>query len=203
MTEENERKRYIGWKDSPLSIKGIKQLQTFMQEKQYDKAELIITSDLQRTVETASVLFPLQHWRNMKEFREYHFGDWDGKSYEMLKDDKRYQRWLNNPVEVTPPNGESYDLFKARVLAGWEQLLSHFDNEQIRHIVLIAHGGPIRILLEQFAPEERSFWEWSINYGCGYQLIGNREKMRRKHRCISLREVPFTERKSGYMPFTN
>ena len=42
-----------------------------------------------------------------ERFRESHFGDWEGKTYEALKDNKTYRSWIDNPYEITPPNGEN------------------------------------------------------------------------------------------------
>lgn len=196
MTIENEQKKYLGWNDCSLSKRGIAELKR-LTTKSYPDPDLLITSDLKRCTETAQILFSNKQYVTSSLFREYHFGDWDGKTYEQLKDDRHYRKWLRNPDKITPPNGESYIAFQGRILHGWQQILHYLLNDKIKQIVIIAHGGVVRLILHHYTREEKNFWEWSTPFGQGYMLSGRREEIRRGERCTSLQVVPSTENYNG------
>lgn len=190
MTIENERQAYLGWSDSPLVADQL------LPEIQ-DCFEHIYTSDLGRCRETAKVLFPKKMPEVLPDLREIHFGDWEGKTYEQLKYEDSYKKWLSRPFKESPPNGESFDDFTCRVKNAWEKISRNVIEHQTQSAAVVTHGGVIRYLLTQYAPEDRDFWDWRIPYGRGYQLTWSREGLRRKERCISLQEVPLMANQSG------
>nr|WP_251041161.1 histidine phosphatase family protein [Bacillus sp. ISL-45] len=190
MTVENKRQAYLGWTDSPLVAQ-----QNFPEIP--DSFEQIYSSDLGRCRETANVLFPKAVAEIVPELREINFGDWEGKTYEQLKNEGMYKKWLSEPFKISPPNGESFDAFTHRVEKGWEKITRNMVGHQINTAAVVTHGGVIRYLLTVYAPEEKDFWEWSIPYGRGYQLTWSREGLRRGERCISLQEVPLMANQTG------
>jgi alpha-ribazole phosphatase len=190
MTLENKRKAYLGWTDSTLVPRQVL-------TKIPGGFDWIFTSDLGRCRETAKILFPNNEPEILPELREMNFGDWEGKTYEQLKDDIMYQNWLDEPFKVSPPNGESYSAFTLRVVKGWNEITKRILENRIPTAALVTHGGVIRYLLTRYATEERKFWDWNIPYGQGYQLTWSREGLRRGERCISLQEVPSMENQDG------
>lgn len=194
LTEENEKRAYIGWQDSPLSNNGVRQLlNNGPCIKAYEK---IISSDLSRAKQTAAILFPSVGREEHASFREIDFGDWDGKTYDELRTEPLYCQWLESPMLVTPPNGESFPIFVERVEAGWEKLIHE---EGLSKIAVITHGGVIRYLLYKYGAEKKGFWDYSLSPGAGIELIWeSKESFRRKERCTLLQEGIFTERKNGH-----
>lgn len=192
LTEANERKEYLGWTDSPLSEKGLKEI--CMLKDHFEEYELIISSDLQRCLDTARLLFPTTLIQTNPAFREMNWGCFEGKTYEQLKNEESYQTWLNNPMGAAVLDGESYPAFSERVQAGWKKLLM----KECNNIAIVTHGGVIRELLVRYAPEEKLFWDWSIPHAGGYQLIWDSSDLwRRGERCTSLQVVPIMERQNG------
>lgn len=192
LTEANERKEYLGWIDSPLSKQGLTEISKL--EGCFSDYEIIITSDLQRCVDTAKLLFPTAQLQTNPAFREMNWGHWEGKTYEKLKDETSYQKWLYHPMEAPVPDGESYPIFSERVESGWKQLLS----KEVEKIAIVTHGGVIRELLVRYAPEEKPFWDWSIPHAGGYQLVWDSlDLWRRGDRCTSLRVVPIMGKPNG------
>jgi alpha-ribazole phosphatase len=43
------------------------------------------------------------------------FGAWEGCTYEQLKDNPAYRSWIDDPAAGTPPGGESWAAFTARL----------------------------------------------------------------------------------------
>src|SRR5690606_23681990 len=77
----------------------------------------VYASDLRRCRETLAWARPdlLDGAQLDPRLREMNFGRWEGQTYEMLKDDKRYRAWIDDPQAGTPPGGESWQAFQARV----------------------------------------------------------------------------------------
>ncbi len=72
LTEANERKEYLGWTDSPLSEQGSDGNQQL--KDSFRAYELIISSDLQRCVDTTQLLFPEVPIQTNPAFREMNWG---------------------------------------------------------------------------------------------------------------------------------
>ncbi|WP_230127796.1 histidine phosphatase family protein [Bacillus sp. CECT 9360] len=192
LTVANERKAYLGWSDSPLSRKGKAQLCPLVMD-----APLVFSSDLKRCTDTAAILFPEKPVQQIKEFRELHFGEWEGKTYEDLLEDRDYKKWLEDPLAVIPPNGEGFDQFADRVQRGWKSVKEQMAEQGIKRAAIVTHGGVIRYLLMKYAPVEKPFWEWGIPHGNGWEMNFHTEDFRRDGRCTLLREALITANPSG------
>ncbi len=139
---------YRGSLDLPLSETGWEQLRS--KAGDFNEWTRIVTSPLQRCARFATELAarcecPLSV---MDAFSEVHFGDWEGR---LIADVWREQgshvrRFFADPVNAAPPNGEPLHEFEQRVVAGWNALLRDNRGE---HVLLVAHGGTIRVLLAQ------------------------------------------------------
>lgn len=190
LTEENKRKAYLGWNDSPLCLES-KNLATT------STYECYFSSDLGRCIQTANLLFPNEEYLLLKELREMDFGKWQGKTYEELKEDTCYRQWIDDPIHHCPPNGETFPQFSERVLSGWSRVTQEIFSMGIQRCAVVTHGGVVKYLLAKFAPEEKEFWSWKVLHGTGIELIFERDALRRGERCILLREVPLTEKEHG------
>ncbi|MBB5323462.1 alpha-ribazole phosphatase [Anoxybacillus tepidamans] len=204
ITKENEEKRYIGFTDVPVTEQEMKRLRE-ADIRLGSYPDLIVTSDLLRCRQTCDMLFgnmsiPIYE---MREWREINFGDWEGKTFAELKEVKEYSEWLESPFSVAPPNGEHYRDFQQRVEQALTQTIKLAEQHAVSHILVITHGGPIRYLLEQYAPLERPFWEWLVPFGGGFTLQSTIERWKERKRCISLSEVPFKGNGNGCAAITS
>ncbi len=77
---------------------------------------------------------------------EMHFGAWEGRrGAELLTTDaEALTQFWNDPINHTPPDGETFTHVQQRVHSAWDAILS---NSIGAHVLIIAHGGPIRIIL--------------------------------------------------------
>jgi alpha-ribazole phosphatase len=110
----------------------------------------IVASPLQRCARFAEELsarlsLPLQLDVDLQEL---HFGDWEGIGTAQLMetDAEGLGRFWENPYTFTPPNGEPVLAFSERVLGAVRRIQSAHDGERI---LLISHGGVMRLLLAQ------------------------------------------------------
>lgn len=79
-------------------------------------------------------------------FREMHFGDWEGRLLEEVwrNDTDAVTQFYADPGECPPPNGETLQSVKQRLLPAWEKLLAAHRGE---HLLVVQHGGTLRVLL--------------------------------------------------------
>lgn len=182
-TAGNEKRQYCGWTDSEL-------VQTAGEAIEFPvDVEKVFGSDLLRTRQTAQIYFPQAQYSEDCRLRECHFGDFEERTYEELKGDPDYRNWLDDPWQVAARNGETLRQVKSRVL----EALQDLPNDA----VVVTHGGVIRLLLDAFAPDFRSFWEWQVTNGSIWQFEWtNEQQWKERARCTSLSEVPITAKRS-------
>ncbi|MEZ7172540.1 histidine phosphatase family protein [Sporosarcina sp. OR05] len=180
-TAGNRAKKYIGWTDEP--IEPITEPETFRLSSM--QQNIVYGSDLRRARQSANIFLPHAIFHEDRRFRECHFGDFEGKTYADLEQDKDYRNWLDNPVLHAPKGGEGLKDVEKRLMAALHEL----PNDSL----VVTHGGPIRIALNQFSPEPADFWSWQIPHGSLWKFEwANETTMKEGGRCTSLSEVPTT-----------
>ena len=168
-TKANEEHLYCGSTDWPLSEEGRERLRQKRGAYCTDW-ESFYTSSLIRTKETLEFLFGEQEAViEEPDLREMDFGAFEGKSYEMLRDDPAYQEWISGDNErKICPGGESGEQMKERVLRAVDRILL---NDSAERIVIVTHGGPIAAIMQQLFPEKNlNRYEWQPECGEGYLL---------------------------------
>lgn len=139
---------YRGQIDHPLSELGWQQMRE--QVPVNTPWQQIVTSPLQRCAAFAEDLarqtgLPLAYEPRLMEIG---FGDWEGKTAAELEqaDKQAFFAFYDDPLHNTPPGAEPLAEFQQRILAAWQDLLSQY---QQRHVLVVAHGGSIRIIMAQ------------------------------------------------------
>ncbi len=148
-TDMNKEKLYYGWTDCPINEQGRKQartLQRFFQNIKYDK---IITSDLKRSIETAEIInngrkIPFEKRKN---FRELHFGSWEGGHYKILKEKypDEFTKWAKDWKTFTIPEGESFQAFYQRVEKELNCIISQTPEDST--LLIVTHNGVMSVIL--------------------------------------------------------
>lgn len=192
-TECNEKRLYCGVSNISLSDAGkrelleLKDLSDFnnnirrtndkeLGDKEihifkYPKCQRNYTSGAKRANETFEILYPKTKYEVIKEFWEYNFGDFEMKSYEMLKDNELYINWImDNDGKVTGFNGESKFEYRERIRTAFKIFLKKCELENVESALLVSHGGTIGTILELFYSNDKSFYEWQPQCGLGYKL---------------------------------
>jgi alpha-ribazole phosphatase len=167
-TASNERHAYLGNTDEPLSSDGIQKL--LVQKKamadRLPHPNIVYTSDMKRTTQTASILFPEIPQCPIAAFREMDFGVFEGKNFEDLKDDPDYRRWVDSGCTTACPNGESMESFQTRVANGFLKLLDQHPEDPL---VFVVHGGTIMALLDTFAVPNTGYFSYQLKNGSWYE----------------------------------
>jgi probable phosphoglycerate mutase len=131
---------FLGSSDPPLASENLS-------PSSLDAAS-IFSSPLRRARRTAELLFPQGGLVVLPELAECRFGEWEGKTWDQIE-----ARWpelagvrLRNWRRSTPPGGESWDEFTARVKQAWEHI-----RLAPMPIVVVAHGGTNSVLAHLIA----------------------------------------------------
>lgn len=166
-TRANEAHLYCGSTDLPLSEAGKAEL---VKLHYGVTPERFLTSGMRRTNETLRILFGDVPFTPVPEFREVDFGAFEMHSYEELRENASYQRWITGDNEKNvPPGGESGARMTARVTAAFSAL-----RQLPGDTVLVTHGGVIAAIMAFCFPEEnKTRYQWQPAPGHGYVLEEN------------------------------
>ncbi len=150
-TFDNENKMAAGWQPGELSALGLRQaheLQQLMANRTFDA---VISSDLKRAVDTATIVFGNKHTiMQDKRLRECNYGDWTGKP------DSLFKHRLSDFITAAFPAGESMKDVEKRLRSLCEDLKKNYDG---KHVALVAHQSP-QLALEVITREKT--WEQAI-----------------------------------------
>jgi len=181
LTEANKKRAYLGWTDSPLCVA----FSPFTSE--FDG---YFSSDLGRCLLTMKGYFPNVVPIELRELREMHFGDFEGLSYEELKDNQEYKDWIHQYESIAPPNGESFKQFVSRVELGWKMATEQMERNKWKRSFFVTHAGVIRQFLVSYAPVKKDYWDWNVSHDCYYELTFSKKGFFMGERAISLIEIP-------------
>ncbi|MDF9841974.1 MULTISPECIES: histidine phosphatase family protein [unclassified Paenibacillus] len=180
-TQWNKERRYLGSSDLPLLPEERDRLAAHR-----ELSELtgdfwrVYCSDLLRCRETLAAAAPSLEARAVYDsrLREMSFGEWEGCNYEQLSDNPLYRSWIDDPAAVTPPGGEAWTAFAARLQQFLTDLLQEAglsticcpdpqredgqtssqaavlqqNERQKLRVLIVTHGGVIRHLLAKTQP---------------------------------------------------
>ena len=166
MTEGNRHQRYIGVTDEPLCEEGRKLLRKFT----YPKPQAVFVSPLKRCLETAAILFDDPKVRIIDQLAECNFGEFENKNYQELDGNEHYQSWIDSGGLLPFPGGESREEFKRRNVTGFQKAVNGCLRNGISLAALVVHGGTIMNVMEEYADEDRSFYDWHVQNGKGYEV---------------------------------
>ncbi|PCJ32847.1 MAG: hypothetical protein COA90_01840 [Gammaproteobacteria bacterium] len=155
--------KLLGQTDEPLSALGLSQMRAVPGDDSPPWSK-VISSPLSRCSSFAQELSDNLSLPLLIEpsFQEINFGIWDGEQLTSLYESEHAEQlmqFMAAPSSITPPEGESYQDFKHRVLSAWDNLLQSLHQDKIEHCVLITHAGVIRTIISHVLgfPEENLF----------------------------------------------
>lgn len=171
-TAANKEQRYLGRTEEALSLEGREKLLQAYRQSHYPEAEMVFISPMRRCRETARLLYPLVPKKEIPEWVEMDFGDFEGKNYEDLKDDERYQEWIDSNGTLPFPNGESRETFIKRCMQGMDRMVQLLQGE--RKVAVIVHGGTIMALLSSLCGGD--YFDYQVRNGEGFVCSLNKNK---------------------------
>lgn len=171
-TEANREHRYLGKTEEPLSKEGICRLEANKVRQKYPGLAMLFISPMRRCRETAEILYPQMQPVVISEWTEMDFGAFEGKNYEDLKQDDRYQAWIDSGGVLPFPEGESREEFILRCENGFYKMLEMVCKEKEKEktmpetVGLLVHGGTIMALLSSFGKGE--YFDYQVPTGEGW-----------------------------------
>jgi alpha-ribazole phosphatase len=171
LSEGSTDGKYIGQTDVMLTEEGKRQLKDMKERMLYPRAEVVISSPMNRCLETAKILYPDSNPLILDGLNEYDFGEFEGQTAEELKTDPAFTDWLKGGADTGAPFGETNGQFQKRVCTCFNELVAGLIKTGVGDAVIISHGGVIMTLLQCFAIPERPMHEWLMPSGCGYTLV--------------------------------
>lgn len=135
------QKKFVGWRDVPADLSDQEQIGRLADFLPQDA--VVVSSDLKRSVDTATAIQgSRQRLRHMAELREFHFGSWDGLSFDAIASEypDTSRAYWETPGDIAPPGGESWNMAAERVSHAADHLERQFAG---RNIVVVAHIGVI------------------------------------------------------------
>lgn len=144
--------RYHGSTDLDLSEAGREQMRRVGAELARDAFDLVVASPLKRSWRAAWLVGKGRPVRLESDFREIHFGRWEGLSREEIqqRDPVLFEDWQKGTPGFEFPGGEPREAFRERVGRGLERLLAADANS----VLAVLHKGVIRELVRRLAGEE-------------------------------------------------
>lgn len=188
-TAYNDQRRYQGQLDVPLSPAGAAEL-----TEAAFAPDVVYVSPLCRSQQTARLIFPRARQVVIDDFAEMDFGDFDGRTADEMEHDAAYRAWVAGDCTARCPNGESRAGFCERSCKAFEALLEEHLSCQAEMLVIVAHGGTLRAVMERYALPGRDYFDWMSGNGGGYRLDYDealwrqRQKLRLAERVRFVRE---------------
>lgn len=141
---------------------------SFEEELSYIKQYLptgllrIYSSPLQRCKKLADALFAGEEINCYADLMELNCGNWELMKWDAIPKPE-IQPWMDDFVNVSVPNGESYIHLYERVVSRFEAIVTAGQNA-----VIVAHGGVLRSILSHITqtPLKESFDTFTLHYGC-------------------------------------
>ena len=150
-TDAHSGERLIGSGDPSLSTLGRDQMQHARAALAGQVVDLVVSSPARRAFQSAAVLTGGAPLRLEPDFREIHFGRWEGRSLAEIEsaDPVLFQQWRDLAPDFEYPGGEPRAAFRTRVQRGLDRLLA----TNATGALLVVHKGVIRAIVESLGGE--------------------------------------------------
>lgn len=141
-TDGNSSQRLIGSGDPSLSALGRDHMLRARAALMGHVVDLVVASPARRAFQSAAVLTGGAQVRLEPDFREIHFGRWEGRSLAEVEsaDPVLYQQWRDGSADFEYPGGELRAAFRARVQRGLGRLVA----SGATGALVVVHKGVIR-----------------------------------------------------------
>ncbi|MCL4686674.1 phosphoglycerate mutase family protein [Myxococcota bacterium] len=145
-SEGNSQQRLIGSGDPSLSKAGRDHMRAARAQLAGQVIDAVVASPARRSWQSAQVLTGGAPIRLEADFREIHFGRWEGRKVEDLaaSDPALYQQWREGAPGFEYPGGELRAQFRERVERGLARLMESGATSAL----LVVHKGVIRTIVE-------------------------------------------------------
>ena len=154
-TTDNEKHLSTGWNHGTLSKNGIKQAKELKKQINKKEIDLVISSDLQRAIDSAKIIIGEKQTLHDKRIRECNYGNLNGQDSSLIKYEEH--------IEQAFPNGESLKDVEKRVRAFCNEIIKKYDGKTI---AIVSHRAPqlaLDVIIKKISWEEAIEKDWRKN----------------------------------------
>jgi len=161
---------YRGSTDDPLTDHGWQQMVSSLENK--GSWDIIITSPLIRCREFAQLIAKEDEidLEINPSLQEVDFGLWEGLTPDQIMEDDEslLHAWWSSPTTVTPPEGEDFHDFQARVLKSFKKIIQEYKGQRV---LIVTHAGVIRLLImHALGMPDVNLFRLNVDYGSFSQI---------------------------------
>lgn len=161
---------YRGSTDDPLTDHGWQQMVAALENKNH--WDIIITSPLMRCREFAELIAKEDEidLEINPSLQEIDFGLWEGLTPDQIMEDDEslLHAWWSSPTTITPPEGEDFHDFQARVLKSLKKIIKEYKGKRI---LIVTHAGVIRLLImHALGMPDVNLFRLNVDYGSFSQI---------------------------------
>lgn len=147
----NTKKLMQGWKDSPLTEKGIKQAKQLAQRLSEISFDAIYSSTSDRAVNTAAIIKgkrPLQVIQT-DTLRELSFGNWEGKTFDENEREspEEWRSFWETPHLFSSNTVEHFSVVQERMVKTINYIVKQHPNETV---CVVSHSIALKLLFDYF-----------------------------------------------------
>lgn len=168
-------RQYLGQTaDPPLSARGRDDLLARRARGIYPSAQALYTSPLSRCGDTARLLYPMLVPVSLYSLLPPDLGSFEGKSYDQLKGDPSFRKWLETDGETAPPGGESGAEAALRLEGALRKIAEDASARRFDSAAVVTHGRCLSVMLRsrlgeaRLAPETKSSGDYQTVPGGGW-----------------------------------
>lgn len=161
-TESNVQQVWYGAMDAPLTERGRLQVASTGERmavlnRRYP-ADVFYVSPLSRAQSTAAAIAEAIGMEPLVEegLREFDLGDWEGRSFQDLRETENlWGRWAEDAA-FAPPNGESPASFHVRVMQAMQALVARHPGQTV---LMVTHGALLSNVLATWLGDGPQDWK--------------------------------------------
>ena len=175
-TDYNVEGRLQGWSDIPLNEKGRKLAEVTGKALKDVPFDLVITSPLERAVETAKLVIGDRKVPFVVDRRiiECGNGEWEGLNKEEIEAKgfgEEYEKIRTDPMKYKGgPGGETIKQVLKRTAEFLDEILAN-PQYQDKTILISLHGGSMRAMLNRFYENKEDFWHGNVPPNCAVNIV--------------------------------
>ena len=152
---------------------------------------MVYVTPLQRTSQTAKIVFPHAKLVVVDGLKEMCFGSFEGRNFIEMEHDPDYQAWVQANCESSCPDGERKEDFSNRICAAFSKLVDEALAEGKERLVILAHGGTQMAAMERYGVPHQDYYKWCGPNAGGYVL--DAKDWTQKHILTVIKTVQYTK----------
>jgi probable phosphoglycerate mutase len=175
-TVANKEGIFRGRADFPLNENGRKQAKLLAEDLKRFKIDILITSPLSRSVDTARAIADIQNQNSARytdeelslltpqvddRFTNISLGMWEGTPHSEISEKfpQQYHRWLTEPEKLVIPGAETLDNVMNRTVAALTEIVQQY---QGKTIAIISHRAVLKPLIAGILGIRKPYF-WKIH----------------------------------------